>query len=958
MDELPVGIKAAYDKIYEKIQSERGAKSDVAIAAMKIMICAFRPLTPGELAIAACQVLGQEFNEDIDIGPLYLLEACHDLVEVFHSGAVSPRYVVAEEAQLLRRVMERDSFDEPEQHDRTYTPFQRASGVGSSRSSISSLGSHKLSQHVGDAETDERASYEVEDLVCCRFSHLSVTEYLLTQWDITELNAFAAKLCFHTLLRFSVPGAYDDQQRRPEPPELSDVDYVPLGKAYRYIEAFTRWMFSDVAASRKYNGSPKDFNYRRYLNEHHLAILEMPNASKYPSLGLVYNQAPVAWLRYCIETWYRHVKAVTDSPSTTTETKHSLNNLLHEFYGHPINGSYFWRAWVILFKLFERRTSELSPILIGFQRFMPAFWCAAVGDKDFLVRWIDEGLLDAHFASDGWDGSTRLGMELPEPDCRPDIFTDTFSLFTTALKNKNENICIELLIRGAGQSFNTQRESMVEAAIRSKKSNLVRQYVESGIDLKKEYYHGNLLHSAVHAGILEMVQLFVQGGADLSLRASGFHIPWSLTPLELACLLPIPEQISIYLVGLVSNITIDHPLAVSFAALTSKLEFLSVVASSGVDMDACVPDIKSEKPLPFRVGETPLLSVIRCTLYRSFRFIVNLDTRREALQILLKYGANPNVIGVDGLTPLQMAIYGENRDLSVPLILYGADLTVRDKSGTTVLQLVSRQGDLSLIRLLISQGVNVNEVSGVYRTALHAAFIKAIPPVILFDSRGSPIDPYKDFFEQSDGEEDFSWSADDERSKENDELSKEDDSRPADGNAVVKKGLDHVNSTSHPSHPEESISGDSLDSILRETLPESEYTAPNASWAFEPRAHWPQRRLRPSSLREQLRAGIKLPALFESDQRSAAFFVLVECGAMFDRGHYSGIDDDEIDMMELLFTACLEQLRSRSSDRGILGRFHKRSKYSWEDAERLFITRHDGYTMVKYLLNTEEGIFP
>jgi ankyrin repeat protein len=524
-------------------------------------------------------------------------------------------------------------------------------------------------------------------------------------------------------------------------------------------------------------------------------------------------------------------------------------------------------------------------------------------------------------------------------------------LFTTALKNKNENICIELLIRGAGQSFNAQRESMVEVAIRSKKSNLVRQYVESGIDLKKEYYHGNLLHSAVHAGILEMVQLFVQSGVDLNLRASGFHIPWSLTPLELACLLPIPEEISIYLVGLVSNITRDHPLAVSFAALTNKLEFLSAVASSGVDVDACVPDMKSEKPLPFRVRETPLLSVIRCTLYRSFRFIVNLDTRQEALQILLEYGANPNVMGADGLTPLQMAIYGENRDLSVPLILYGADLTVREKSGTTLLQLVSRQGDLSLIRLLISQGVNVNEVSGVYRTALHAAFIKAIPPAILFDSRGSPIDPYKDFFEQSDGDEDFSWSSDDEQSK-------EDDDRPADGNAVVKKGLDHVNSTSHPSHPEGSISGDSLDSILRGTLLESEYTAPNASWAFEPRAHWPKRRLRPSSLREQLRAGIKLPALFESDQRSAAFFVLVECGAIFDRGHYSGIDDDEIDTMELLFTACLEQLKSPSSDRDILGRFNKRSKHSWEGAERLFITRCDGYTMVKYLLNMEEGVFP
>ena len=73
---------------------------------------------------------------------------------------------------------------------------------------------------------------------------------------------------------------------------------------------------------------------------------------------------------------------------------------------------------------------------------------------------------------------------------------------------------------------------------------------------------------------------------------------------------------------------------------------------------------------------------------------------------LLEKGANVNINNEFGMTPLHLAVWLRNADVSEILISYGADVNARDMGGFTPLHYAVHQHDAELVRLLLNSGAD------------------------------------------------------------------------------------------------------------------------------------------------------------------------------------------------------------------------------------------------------------
>jgi len=80
----------------------------------------------------------------------------------------------------------------------------------------------------------------------------------------------------------------------------------------------------------------------------------------------------------------------------------------------------------------------------------------------------------------------------------------------------------------------------------------------------------------------------------------------------------------------------------------------------------------------------------------------------ESVKILLAAGADPNVTLPSGTKPLMVAMSYRNTAAALALIDGGADLNARDRAGITSLHVAAQQGDLEVVRKLLSKGVDPN----------------------------------------------------------------------------------------------------------------------------------------------------------------------------------------------------------------------------------------------------------
>lgn len=93
----------------------------------------------------------------------------------------------------------------------------------------------------------------------------------------------------------------------------------------------------------------------------------------------------------------------------------------------------------------------------------------------------------------------------------------------------------------------------------------------------------------------------------------------------------------------------------------------------------------------------------------------------EIMQILLAYGAKPNLRDYKKRTPLMMLDEDAETEMARVLLSYGAKIKLADSEKNTVLHHYAEFDDADMVRLLISHGADPNAKNKLGRTALMIA---------------------------------------------------------------------------------------------------------------------------------------------------------------------------------------------------------------------------------------------
>jgi ankyrin repeat protein len=92
-----------------------------------------------------------------------------------------------------------------------------------------------------------------------------------------------------------------------------------------------------------------------------------------------------------------------------------------------------------------------------------------------------------------------------------------------------------------------------------------------------------------------------------------------------------------------------------------------------------------------------------------------------AVEYLLKAGANPNIKDEEKRTPLYYAAEQSYEDLTDSLLDNGAEVDIQDKKGNTPLHYAAQRGDENIVKALVAKKQDINITNQLGETALHLA---------------------------------------------------------------------------------------------------------------------------------------------------------------------------------------------------------------------------------------------
>ncbi|MBF0196201.1 MAG: ankyrin repeat domain-containing protein [Planctomycetes bacterium] len=103
----------------------------------------------------------------------------------------------------------------------------------------------------------------------------------------------------------------------------------------------------------------------------------------------------------------------------------------------------------------------------------------------------------------------------------------------------------------------------------------------------------------------------------------------------------------------------------------------------------------------------------------------------EAVDMLLKMGANPNTLSSSKLSPFHYAIKRAPLSIIKKLLKNGADLKLANADGWSPLHIASAHDRVEVVDFLLAQGADVKALSNAGGTALHEASVSGSRELIL-----------------------------------------------------------------------------------------------------------------------------------------------------------------------------------------------------------------------------------
>jgi len=178
-------------------------------------------------------------------------------------------------------------------------------------------------------------------------------------------------------------------------------------------------------------------------------------------------------------------------------------------------------------------------------------------------------------------------------------------------------------------------------AIEEKEMQKIKTYIRSGYDVNwkdtsdEDYEQVSLLHIAVKTYEPKIVELLLKNGADPNIESTTHHKKGRWTSEFTSTTLPI--ELAIYDYNIVE-------------------ETLHLLIEYGADVNKFTLDNRS----------SPLFTAVGAEDY-------------QAVEVLLKSGANPNIIDMFGYTPLMSSFQVYKPNITELLLEYGADPSIQSK---------------------------------------------------------------------------------------------------------------------------------------------------------------------------------------------------------------------------------------------------------------------------------------
>ena len=261
----------------------------------------------------------------------------------------------------------------------------------------------------------------------------------------------------------------------------------------------------------------------------------------------------------------------------------------------------------------------------------------------------------------------------------------------------------------------------------------------------------------------ETSKILIEAGADIEVKNNQ-----EATPLMLSCTAGLYEIYNLLIEkgASIDVKEIDNETAMHYAAWGGNVDIIMDLHKRGLEIDA--KSNQETTPLHYAAnqgrleaakylvenganvnrakdnGRTPLIEAALGRHPEMIKYLVEMNAdvnkqmisgqtalyfachdQKEAVEELVKAGANVNLKNRDGRTPMFATIWYENIDAAKILVNNGADVNVQTEDGLTALINAAIESKPKMVEFLLNNGADPNLKENYYgNTALHAASIR------------------------------------------------------------------------------------------------------------------------------------------------------------------------------------------------------------------------------------------
>jgi ankyrin repeat protein len=217
---------------------------------------------------------------------------------------------------------------------------------------------------------------------------------------------------------------------------------------------------------------------------------------------------------------------------------------------------------------------------------------------------------------------------------------------------------------------------------------------------KRDKFQRTPLHSAARYGAFSAVKFLLDQGADFNVKEESGN-----TPLHLASIFRHVEIIDLLIQHKadVNMLNAQEQAPLSLASLYGNPESIKLLLAGRAKIDIRDAD-----------GNTPLHIAV---LYRH----------PENLEEILKANPDVDAINTEGYTPLHLAVRRPDNEKAIGhLLQQGADVSITDPIGRNALLVSVSSNQKEYIKLLVSNGNDINSQDNDGNTALHYPLINVL----------------------------------------------------------------------------------------------------------------------------------------------------------------------------------------------------------------------------------------